>query len=212
MGFDVSTVKPQEAPPVSSGFDVSTVKPIGETGGGAATVYPAQRATPSTPETQERVRSLSERTGEYLFGTPDRQELSGTEAAKVGGFTAAVSAAGPKALKYGGKLVGLIPTPPTKALGTVMQLGGEAFGKVPLARRAITGGVAGGTGDITTQVGEYLGIPNIVTLPVSLLTSAVGGYTADVLSRATGLKPSRCLKMFLDKAFSLLRKCCVALA
>jgi hypothetical protein len=202
MGFDVSSVKPQEAPS-SSGFDVSTVKPIGETGGGAATVYPSQRATTPSPETQEQVRSLSERAGEYLFGTPDRQELSGTEAAEVGGFTAAVSAAAPKALKYGGKIVGAIPTLPTRAAGKLMQAGGEALGKVPLARRAITGGVAGGTGDITTQVGEYLGIPNIVTLPVSFLTSAAGGYTADVLSRATGLEAKSLSKDVLGQGIQL---------
>jgi hypothetical protein len=202
MTVDTSKFRPvEDAAPKE--IDVSRFRPVGETEGGAALVTPAQRATPSTSETQEKVRSLSERAGEYLFGTPDRQELSGTEAAEVGGFTAAVSAAAPKALKYGGKLVGLIPTPPTKALGTVMQLGGEAFGKVPLARRAITGGVAGGTGDITTQVGEYLGIPNIVTLPVSLLTSAVGGYTADVLSRATGLEAKSLSKDVLGQGVQL---------
>jgi hypothetical protein len=203
MGFDVSSVKPQEAPPVSSGFDVSTVKPVGETGGGAALVTPTQRATPSSAETQEKVRSLSERAGEYWFGTPDRQELSGTEAAEVGGFTAAVSAAAPKALKYGGKIVGAIPTLPTRAAGKLMQAGGEALGKVPLARRAITGGVTGITGDVTTQAGEYLGIPNVVTLPVSLLTSAVGGYSADVLSRATGLEAKSLSKDVLGQGIQL---------
>jgi len=202
MGFDVSSVKPQEAPS-SSGFDVSTVKPVGETGGGAATVYPSQRATTTSPETQEQVRSLSERTGEYLFGTPNRPEISGTEVAEVGGATAAISAAAPKVLKYGGKLVGLIPTPPTKALGTAMQLGGEALGKIPLARRTFTGGVAGGVGDITEQAGEYLGIPRVVTLPVSALTSTLGGYTADVLSRATGLEAKALSKDVLGQGIQL---------
>ena len=202
MTVDTSKFRPVEDTAPKQ-IDVSRFRPVGETEGGAALVTPAQRATPSTPETQEQVRSLSERTGEYLFGTPDRQELSGTEAAEVGGFTAAVSAAAPKALKYGGKLVGLIPTPPTKALGTAMQLGGEALGKVPLARRSITGGTAGVVGDVTTQVGEYLGIPNVVTLPVSFLTSAAGGYTADVLSRATGLEAKSLSKDVLGQGIQL---------
>ena len=202
MTVDTSKFRPVEDTAPKQ-IDVSRFRPVGETEGGAALVTPAQRATPSAPETQEKVRSLSERAGEYLFGTPDRQELSGTEVAEVGGFTAAVSAAAPKALKYGGKLVGLIPTPPTKALGTAMQLGGEALGKVPLARRAVTGGVAGGAGDITTQVGEYLGIPNVVTLPVSFLTSAAGGYTADVLSRATGLEAKSLSKDVLGQGIQL---------
>ena len=202
MTVDTSKFRPVEDTAPKQ-IDVSRFRPVGETEGGAALVTPSQRATPSTPETQEQVRSLSERTGEYLFGTPDRQELSGTEAAEVGGFTAAVSAAAPKALKYGGKLVGLIPTPPTKALGTAMQLGGEALGKVPLARRSITGGTAGVVGDVTTQVGEYLGIPNVVTLPVSFLTSAAGGYTADVLSRATGLEAKSLSKDVLGQGIQL---------
>ena len=202
MTVDTSKFRPVEDTAPKQ-IDVSRFRPVGETGGGAALVTPAQRATPSSPETQEQARSLSERAGEYFFGTPDRPEISGTEVAETGGITAAISAAAPKALKYGGKIVGAIPTMPTRAAGKLMEAGGEALGKVPLARRTFTGGVAGGVGDITEQAGEYLGIPRVVTLPVSLLTSAAGGYTADVLSRATGLEAKALSKDVLGQGVQL---------
>lgn len=198
MAFDIKSAQPV-ASTQTKGFDISTSKPVGETAGGAATVYPGQRATPTTPEQQERVSSLSERAGEYLFGTPERAEISGGEVAGVAGFGAGVSAAAPKVLKYGGKLVGI----PFPAAGRAMQLGGEALAKAPLARRAFVGGTAGAVGDITEQSGEYLGIPRVVTLPISVLTSGAGGYSADVLARATGMEAKALSKGVRDEGIQL---------
>ena len=198
---DTSKFRPVEES--STQIDVSRFRPVGETAGGAAMVTPSQRATPSAPETQERVRSLSEQAGEYFFGTPSRQEISGGEAAVAGGFGAGLSYAAPTALKYGGKLVGAIPTAPTRAVGTGMQAAGEALGKVAPLRRAVTGGVATTIGDVTEQAGEYLGIPRVATLPVSVLTSSVGGYTTDLLARATGLEAKALSKEVREQGVQL---------
>ena len=158
---------------------------------------------PSSPETQEKVRSFSEGIGEYLFGTPQREEISGIEAAETTGVGAGFGYVAPKALKYGGKLVGMIPSAPTKVLGGAMQAGGEALEKLPVARRLVGGGGAGLVGGLTEQAGEYLGIPRVVTLPASFLTSAAGGYTADLLYRATGIEAKALAREVRDKGIQI---------
>jgi len=73
MAFDLATAKPagqdsqtsatpapKETDSSTGGFDLSSAKPIAETGGGAALVYPKQRATPARPETREAIRAIGE--------------------------------------------------------------------------------------------------------------------------------------------------------
>jgi hypothetical protein len=148
-------------------------------------------------------QSMSEQFGEYLFGPTDRQEYSLTEAAEAGGLGAAAAYAGPKLLKYGGKAVKMIPTTPTRVVGGLMEAGGEALEKVPVARRLLAGGSGGVVGGITEQTGEYLGMPRIVTLPASVLTGSLGGYTTDLLSRATGLEAKALAKELREKGIQL---------
>jgi hypothetical protein len=148
-------------------------------------------------------QSMSERFGEYLFGPTERQEYSATEALETGGVGAAAAYAGPKLLKYGGKAVKMIPTTPTRVVGGLMEAGGEALEKVPVARRLLAGGVGGVAGGLTEQTGEYLGMPRIVTLPASVLTGSLGGYTTDLLSRATGLEAKALAKELREKGIQL---------
>lgn len=148
-------------------------------------------------------QSMSEQFGEYLFGPTERQEYSPIEAAAMGGLTSAISAGGPPLLEYGGKFLQKFPSTPTKVVGGLMEAGGKFLGKVPVGRRALAGGVGGVIGDVTEQTGEYLGVPRVVTLPVSALTGSLGGYTTDLLSRATGLEAKALARELRDKGVQL---------
>lgn len=148
-------------------------------------------------------QSVPEQFGEYLFGPTDRQEYSATEALETGGLGAAAAYAGPKVLKYGGKVISKIPTTPTRIAGRLMEAGGEALEKVPVGRRLLAGGTGGVIGSLTEQTGEYLNMPRIVTLPASVLTGSLGGYTTDLLSRATGLEAKALARELRDKGVQL---------
>ena len=150
------------------------------------------KGAPSDPVVQERAKSLAEKAGEYLFDIPSREDFSLGEVAGAGGVGAGIMAAAPKALEYGGKLVSAVPTGPltplSKGLGLAMQAGGQALGKAPLVSRAVTGAAGGAIGAATEQVGEMMGVPRAITLPVSFVTSGMGGYVGDRLMRSLGLE------------------------
>lgn len=173
MAFDLATAKPVEEKTSKVGFDLSTAKPVTETGGGAALVTPKQRATPSTEEAKERVRSLSEQMGEYLFGEPEKEEISGSEIAGATGYGTAAGVIAPKAMQQAGRVLKIIPTAPTRAAGTFLQTAGQMAGKVPMARRAFGGSVAGATGSTAEQTAEVLGAPKIVSIPTGFATGAI---------------------------------------
>ena len=143
--------------------------------------------TPSSPETKEKIAKIAEASGEFLFGIPNKEDFSLTEAGVTGGFGAGIMAAGPKVLQTGGKLVGMIPTPATKIIGKGTQALGTALGQIPLSKRLQMGFGGGVAGSTTEQVGEMMGVPRVVTIPVGFLTSGVGGKAVDVVSKAIGL-------------------------
>jgi len=173
MAFDLATAKPVEEKSSKGGFDLSTATPVTETGGGAALITPKQRATPSTPEMKEQVRSMSEKMGEYLFGESEREEISGSEIAGATGYGTAAGVLAPKAMRIAGKGLKMIPTVPTRAAGTFLETAGQLAGKVPMARRAVGGGIAGGTGSTAEQTAEVLGAPKIVSIPAGFATGVV---------------------------------------
>ena len=162
-----------------------------------------RRPSASQVELAPEQSPFSEAVGEYLFGPTERQEYSATEALETGGLGAAAAYAGPKVLKYGGKVISKIPTTPTRIAGRLMEAGGEALEKVPVGRRLLAGGTGGVIGGLTEQTGEYLGMPRIVTLPASVLTGSLGGYTTDLLSRATGLEAKALARELRDKGVQL---------
>jgi len=149
-----------------------------ETAGGAALVPPKGKITPSSLETQARVGSLAEQAGEYFFEPPTREDfdLGGIGQGAITG--AGLMAAAPKALQAGGKVVGAIPLPATRAVGKGMQALGVGMGKVPMWQRLLKGGVGGGVAETTEQAGEYMGVPRAITIPSSL---AVGGLAQSFL-------------------------------
>lgn len=144
-------------------------------------IYPRQRATPSSPETKEAVRSLSERFGEYMFGEPEREEYSPVQTAEAAGITGGLSAAGPQILQKGGRLISKIPGAPARFIGGGMTALGEALGTVPLTKRILGGTLGGAAVDVTGQAGEMMGIPRIYTLPIEF---AAGGSVALAVSKA----------------------------
>jgi hypothetical protein len=144
---------------------------------GAAFVTPKQRATPVAPEVKERVSSLAESAGQYLFGEPEREEFSGSE---VGGATAGGAGAGlvlPKVLEKGGRVVSKVPLPYAKPIGGAMQALGIGMGKIPALTRAYKGGLGGAAGSTVEQGAELAGAPKIVSLPAGL---AAGGVVPEL--------------------------------
>jgi hypothetical protein len=141
--------------------------------GQAAFVAPKQRATPSTPEMKERVRSLSETAGEYLFGEPQRDEFSGGEVAGATGVGTAAGLAGPKILEKTGSFVKRVPLPYARPVGTGMEALGLAMGKIPALQRGYKGGLSGATGSIAEQTAEMAGAPKIVSIPAGVTSGAV---------------------------------------
>ena len=171
MAFDLNSAQPVEKKS-SGGFDISSAQPVSNQGG-AAFVSPRQRATPSTPEQKERVRSLSESAGEYLFGEPEREELSGGEVAGAGAVGTAAGLAAPKVLEKGGRLIKKIPLPYARPVGTATEALGIALGKVPALERMWKGGLGGAAGSTAEQTAEIAGAPKAVSLPVGVVAGGV---------------------------------------
>jgi hypothetical protein len=171
MAFDLNSAQPVEKKS-SGGFDISSAQPVSNQGG-AAFVSPRQRATPSTPEQKERVRSLSQSAGEYLFGEPEREELSGGEIAGAGGFGAVAGLGAPKVLEKGGSFVKKLPLPYAKPIGSAAEALGIAAGKIPALERAWKGGLGGAAGSTAEQTAEIAGAPKAVSLPVGVVTGGV---------------------------------------
>ena len=145
--------------------------------GGAAFVTPKQRATPVTPEVKERVQSLSERAGEYLFGEPERQEFSIPEVGGAAAVGAGAGFAAPKVLEKGGRLVSKLPLPYAKTIGNAAEALGTAMGRIPVMQRTWKGGLGGAAGSAAEQTAELAGAPKAVSIPVGF---GVGGVTPEL--------------------------------
>jgi len=146
-------------------------------GGGAAFVTPKQRATPVSPDVKERVSSLAESAGRYMFGEPERDEFSGSE---VGGATVTGAGTGlvlPKALEKGGRVISKVPLPYAKPVGTAIEALGIGMGKIPALTRAYKGGLGGGAASTVEQGAELAGAPKIVSLPAGM---AAGGVVPEL--------------------------------
>lgn len=183
-------------------LDQLEAKARGETtGGGAALITPKQRATPSTPEQKERVKSISENIGEYFFTPPNREDFDFSEMGTVAGLGAGLGAAAPKVLKTGGKIISKIPSPYgiTKVVGGSASALGELLGKVPLSKRLIGGGVAGGVGEATEQTGEMMGFPRVATIPASLVAGGTAAKGFDYIEKATGLRAGSLAKSLREE-------------
>jgi len=139
--------------------------------GGAAFVTPKQRSTPVAPEVKERVSSLAESAGRYLFGEPERDEFSGSEVAGAGGVGAAAGLGLPKVVEKGGSLIKKFP--PARGFGTAVEALGIGMGKIPALTRAYKGGLGGAAASTAEQGAEIAGAPKIVSLPVGLATGGV---------------------------------------
>jgi hypothetical protein len=149
------------------------------------------------------VPGLVERGMEYLFAPPERQEIDPGQIGLMSGIGAVTGAGLPKGLEYLGKGMQRIPGGYPKIAGKATELAGVALGKTPMYRRVPAGAAAGAVGDITEQLGETQGFPRVVTLPVSVLTSAAGGYTTDVIGRALGIEAKGLSKELREKGVQL---------
>jgi hypothetical protein len=149
------------------------------------------------------VPGLVERGMEYLFAPPERQEIDPGQIGLMSWIGAVTGAGLPKGLEYLGKGMQRIPGGYPKIAGKATELAGVALGKTPMYRRVPAGAVAGAVGDITEQLGETQGFPRVVTLPVSVLTSAAGGYTTDVIGRALGIEAKGLSKELREKGVQL---------
>jgi len=175
MAFDLSTATPVQpnVPSNQVGFDLSSAQPVATTGGGAALLTPKQRATPVSPETKERVQSISEKLGEYFFEPPTREDFSLGELGVGAGLGAAAGTLAPPVLKVGGKVVGKLPFPGSGVLGAGMTAAGKYLSEAPLLKRAATGAVGGAVGEGLEQTGEYFGVPRAITMPLSFTGSGL---------------------------------------
>jgi len=149
------------------------------------------------------VPGIVERGMEYLFAPPERQEIDPSQIGLMSGIGAVTGAGLPKGLEYLGKGMQRIPGGYPKIAGKATELAGVALGKTPMYRRVPAGAAAGAVGDITEQLGETQGFPRVVTLPVSVLTSAAGGYTTDVIGRALGIEAKGLSKELREKGVQL---------
>jgi len=140
---------------------------------GAAFVTPKQRATPVSPEVKERVSSLAESAGQYLFGEPERQDFSVSEVGGAGATGAAAGLGLPKVIEKGGKVISKVPLPYAKPVGTAMEALGIGMGKIPALTRAYKGGLGGAAASTAEQGAELAGAPKIASLPIGLATGGV---------------------------------------
>jgi len=138
----------------------------------------------SAPKPGEASADLpfKEKVYEYLTEEPTpREDIDLGQTGVTAGVTGAISAAAPKTLQYGGKLVKMIPGAPSKFVGGGMEALGKALGTVPLSKRITGGTVGGGAVDLTSQASEMMGLPRAVSLPLEF---AVGGSAALAVSKA----------------------------
>lgn len=149
------------------------------------------------------VPGFFEKGAEYLFAPPERQEIDPGQIGLMSGIGAVTGAGLPKGLEYLGKGMQRISGGYPKIAGKATELAGVALGKTPMYRRVPAGTAAGAVGDITEQIGETQGFPRVVTLPVSILTSAAGGYTTDVIGRALGIEAKGLSKELREKGVQL---------
>jgi len=155
-------------------LDELETKSRGETtGGGAALITPKQRATPVSPETKERVQSISEKLGEYFFEPPTREDFSLGEVGAGAGIGAAAGAIAPPVLKVGGKFVSKMPFPGSSVVGKGMTTLGKYLSETPMLKRSATGAVGGAVGEGVEQTGEYFGVPRAVTMPLSAMAGGL---------------------------------------
>ena len=183
MPFDPNTAKP-----LPGGFDPSSAKPTTPEDRAAFGIYPRQRATPSTPETKAGAAKAAEAVGTVMgFDIPEEPEFSPERIATSGAVGAGMGAFGPQALKGAGTLVGMIPTPPTRAAGGLMKALGTGLQRIPPAKRtagtaALTAGAEAGG-----QAAQQVGLPRIVgELGVGAAAPRLGRMATEaVLGRPT---------------------------
>lgn len=151
-------------------------------------VSPVRRmGTPATPERKAAVEKTMGPIAEWMFEAPSREDLSALEAAVSGGVGAGASAVAPTVLKQGGRLVRKLPLGPvSKGIGAATEALGTALGKVPLATRAASGGVAGAIGSTAEQTAEMAGLPRAASIPIG---AVAGGAPGTLLKGALNLIP-----------------------
>lgn len=152
-------------------------------------------------DTQSAGRLSKYLSSDYWLGPTGKEEFSGTEAGVETGLGAAISAVGPKALEYGGKIVKQVPgfygVP--KFIGTGAETLGKALGKIPIERRMTTGGVAGGTASTVEQGTELLGMPRAVSIPASIIAAGFGGKIADLVQKGFSGLPKKEAAALIEK-------------
>lgn len=197
MAVDISHLPaPTDAEPKAAAPDISRLpKP------GSAKSDKLEIGVPK-PVSGE-VPGFFERSAEYLFAPPERQEIDPGQIGLMSGIGAVTGAGLPKGLEYLGRGMQRIPGGYPKIAGKATELAGVALGKTPMYRRVGAGAIGGAVGDITEQIGETQGFPRVVTLPVSVLTSAAGGYTTDVIGRALGIEAKGLSKELREKGVQL---------
>ena len=175
------------------------------TGGGAALVPPKGKITPASPETISRVSEITD----WLTESPTKEDVDFGQVAETGGVGAAIGYGAPKALKYGGKLLGRAPGW-LGATGKASEALGTALEKIPPLKRTLGGGGGAAAGETTQQASEYMGIPRAIGIPASL---AVGGTVTkgiDYLEKAVGLQAGSLSKTLresgVEKAKDMLQK------
>jgi hypothetical protein len=171
--------------------------------GGKARTY---RGAPSDPVVQERAKSFAEKAGSYLFDVPTAKDFDFSQVGTSTGIGAAGMMAAPKIVSGIGKVASMIPTVPTRVVGKSLDVLGTALGKMPMLSRGVTGGAAGAVGETTEQVGEQMGLPKVVTLPASFITSGGAGYAANKVMRSLGLEGKEIAKGLKEKGVEISTK------
>ena len=116
------------------------------TGGGAALVPPKGKITPASPETISRVSEITD----WLTESPTKEDVDFGQVAGTGGVGAAIGYGAPKALKYGGKLLGRAPGW-LGATGKASEALGTALEKIPPLKRTLGGGGGAAAGETTQK-------------------------------------------------------------
>jgi hypothetical protein len=171
--------------------------------GGKTRTY---KGAPSDPVVQERAKSFGEKAGSYLFDVPTAKDFDFSQVGTVGGVGAEAMMAAPKIISGIGKVSSMIPTAPTRMAGKGLDVLGTALGKMPMLSRGVTGGAAGVVGETTEQIGEKMGLPKVVTLPASFITSGGAGYAASKVMRSLGLEGKEISKGLKEKGVEISTK------
>ena len=169
--------------------------------GGKVRTY---KGAPSDPVVQERAKSFGERAGSYLFDVPTAKDFDFSQVGTAGGVGAAAVMAAPKIVTTAGKVASIFPQ--TRFVGKGLDVLGTALGKMPMLSRGVTGGAAGVVGETTEQVGEKMGLPKVVTLPASFITSGGAGYAANKVMRSLGLEGKEISKGLKEKGIEISTK------